>query len=321
MLLARWIAAGIWAVTLAASVTVRAYKVDPNSNSLTIVSLADFDTCAADYAGGDLCLAGLRAYVDKQPKEAFAAGKRARLHYQHWAALSFFAKAFAKAAPAAQCGDADVAMALVSGLSFPSQHENVATARDVAARCWEHVQPKLVAALQGDTSYYRTNACVLFAEKNVAAAECAPPKPEAKKAQSPTASELLKGVDYKTLTTDLTTVRVYRSQRGEELLTVRTKGPREYVLLKFKGIAGPWAGRVWVAVEEPGGRGKNFVVIADQREWIAVTERDGYYQAYPKGVPDPISLYEIVLDRGLKDRPTAAEVIAEFAGKAPAAKK
>jgi hypothetical protein len=307
------------ALAICASAPVRAYKVNSDSGTITLTSLADFDKCAKDIYDGDACLDGLKAYIAKQPKDAFGAGKRARLNYQHWTAISFFDKAFSKAATPEQCQDEDVGMAAVSALSLPSDDPNVALARKVAEKCWAQIQPKLVTELQeGSASYYKANMCPVFADKKVAAPECAPAKPVAKPS-GPTIADQLKGIDWKQLATDPNSARVYRSRRGEEVSLIRTKpGAREYVLLKFKNVSGPWNGQVIVAVERPGGIGKDLVTVAEQREWTAITEREGYFEAYPKGVKDPISLYEVALDRGLKERPTPSDVSNDFKPAAPA---
>ncbi|HKP55153.1 MAG TPA: hypothetical protein VJV78_00455 [Polyangiales bacterium] len=321
MQVARWVVASTALTALVfGAAPASAYKVDRDSGTVTLTSLADFDKCAREVYDGDACLEGLKAYVAKQPKDAFGAGKRARLQYQHWTAISFFAKAFSKAATPEQCQDEDVGMALVSALSLPSDDPNVALARKVAEQCWAQTQPKLTAELKDAASYYKANMCPVFAEKKVSAPECAPAKPEPAKPTAPTVADLLKGVDWKQLATDPNSARVYRSRHGEEVSMIRTKpGAREYVLLKFKNVSGPWNGQVIVTVEQPGGIGKNYVTIADQREWVAVTERQGYYEAYPKGVKETIALYEVALDRGLKERPTTADVSGDFKPAAAAA--
>jgi hypothetical protein len=315
------VASGVLAAIVVCAAPASAYKVNADSGTVTLTSLADFDKCARAIYDGDACLDGLKAYVEKQPKDAFGAGKRARLQYQHWTAISFFAKAFTKAAPPEQCQDEDVGMAVVSALALPADDPNVALGRKVADQCWAQIQPKLVSELlDGSASYYKSNTCPMLAAKKVTAPECAPPKP-APKSTAPTVADLLKGVDWKQLATDPNSARVYRSRRGEEVSMIRTKpGGREYVLLKFKNVAGPWNGQVIVTVEQPGGIGKNYVTIADQREWVVVTERQGYYEAYPKGVKETIPLYEVALDRGLKERPTPADVTGEFKPAAAPAK-
>ncbi len=313
-----------FAAVAAFALPASAYKVDQEDGTITVVSVADFDKCASHAYNGDACLEALKAYVEKKPKEAFQAGKHARLQFQHWVAIPFFAKAFSKAASEAECKDEDVGMAVVSALALPTDNPNVALGRKVAEQCFAQLQPKLVSeTADGTASYYRANACPLLAEKKVAAPECEPKKPVVE-APKPTAVDLLKGVDPKKLATDPNSARVYRSQRGEELLLMRTKpGTRELVLLKFKGITGPWNGQVLVAIERPGGRGKDYVTSADQQEWTVVSERDGYMNAYAKGVKETISLYEVPLDRGLKDRPTPGDVSAEFGSKpsAPTTKR
>ncbi|HKU43755.1 MAG TPA: hypothetical protein VJR89_36600 [Polyangiales bacterium] len=309
---------GLIAVVVAYALPASAYKVDRDSGTITLTSLADFDKCARDLSEGDACLAGLKAYVDKQPKDAFGAGKRARGQYQHWTALPFFSKALGKAATPEQCQDEDVGLAVASGLALPSDDPNVALARKLAEQCWEQLQPKLLAELPEGGSYYKSNICPAFADRKVAAPECAPAKP-APKATGPTVADQLRGVDYKKLTTDPNSARVLRTARGEEANMIRAKGNgREYVLVKFKNVAGPFNGQVLVTIERPAGFGKDYVTIADGREWTAIVERQGSYEGFAKGVPDTLRLYEVALDRGQKPKPTVADVSSEFSAPAPA---
>lgn len=299
---------------LLVSSAAQAYKVDRETHKVTVVSLEDYDKCQREDAYGDACLEALTAYVDKQPKDAFAAGQRARLNYNHWTALRFFAKAFAKSATPEQCADPDVSMAVVAGLALPSDDPNVATARRIAGtQCFSQLQPTLKAELaQSSGGYYRTNTCALLAEKKLEAAECQPAKPAPVAAVTP-ATNTLKGVSWQQLGFDSTSARALRGSRGEEVLMVRAKPEaRGLVLLKFKGVGGPWNGQVLVALERRASRGLDYVALVEGAEWVAVSERDQRYEAYPKGVAAPIDLYELALDRGAKAKPSVTDVAKEF---------
>jgi hypothetical protein len=313
----QWIAVPIIVSVMVSSAgSALAYRVDDKSGTITVASLADFDKCQKDYAdgGSDACLEALRSYVDAQPKNAFQAGKRARLHFNHWAALSFFAKAFATAPTAEQCADSDVAAAVASGLALPTDDPNAALAQKIAGQqCWDQVRTAVLGELKGGGAYYRDNACALIAAKKVTATECQPPPKADAKPQAPSAVAALQGLDWKKLAIEPSSARALRGQNGEEVLLVRTKpSPRELVLLKFKGISGPWNQQVLVAVPRPGGRGTDYVAWVDQSEWVAVTERDGQYEAYPKGQRDGIALYSVTLNRGTKKDPTPADIAAEL---------
>lgn len=296
-----------------ASSAAHAYKVDRETGRVTVVSLEDYDKCQREDAYGDACLEALMAYVDKQPKDAFAAGQRARLNYSHWTALRFFSKAFAKTATPEQCADPDVSMAVVSGLALPSDDPNVATARKIAAtQCFPQLQSALTAALADGSAYYRTNTCALLSEKKLAAAECQPAKP-AQTAAVASAASTLKGVSWQQLGFDATSARALRGPRGEEVLMVRAKPEaRGLVLLKWKGVGGPWNGQVVVALERRASRGVDYVALVDDAEWVALSERDRRHEAYPKGVAIPIDLQELALDRGAKAKPSVTDVAKEF---------
>lgn len=309
-------------VTLSA-VSAHAYKVDLQGRSVALASLDDFDNCARDFGDGDMCLQGLRDYITRQPKLAFEAGKRARLQFSHWTALPFFAKAFAKNADAKSCADPDVSMAVLSGLALPSENPNVSVAKKIAGEhCWAQLQTALTSALNEGGSYLRTNACPIAAAKQVDVAGCKSPVETKAAAVQPPPSLVptLEAVNAKQLTLDPSSVRALRGREGEEVLTIRTKpGQPAYVLLKFKSFPGPWNGRTFVAVERPGGVGKDYVVAVDRVEWVALTERYEQYQAYAKDARAPIDLALVSLDRGQKQQPTPADIAAEFGLARPAA--
>jgi hypothetical protein len=72
---------------LLAATTVLAYDVDPKTKQVVITSIDDFVLCVKDLSSAPECLDGLVRYAEKKPRDAFAAGKRARLEYRSWAAL------------------------------------------------------------------------------------------------------------------------------------------------------------------------------------------------------------------------------------------
>src|ERR1044071_7687969 len=94
-------------VLLAAALTVQAYDVDQKTKQIVIVSLADFDLCIKDLRSAPECLEGLIRYAENKPKDAFEAGKRARLQYVSWAALPLFEIALRKKVDKKICEDED----------------------------------------------------------------------------------------------------------------------------------------------------------------------------------------------------------------------
>jgi len=294
-----------------------AYHLNEKTQAIHIVSLQDFDRCQKDYesSGSEVCLDALKVYARKHPSEAFDAGKRARRHFMHWVALDFFAQALSKKPSSkARCEDPDVSAAVVSGLALPPHYPAVELARKIVSEaCWGQLEPVVVADLEGAGANFRGNTCTLLADKNVSNPQCKAsdirPKPPA-----PNAVAELKGVDWKKLDIDPESPEALSGTNGEELMVARTKpGAQEYVLLKFKSVRSPWNEQVLVAIERNAGFGKDYVVLAEGKEWVAMTERQGHYQGFPKGMPDGIWLYSTRPSKEALKLPTRRAIASEFA--------
>ena len=300
-----------------------AYHVDAKTREITLSSLADFEKCESDSgnSGSSSCFEGLKRYVKAHQKDGFEAGKRVRLHFTHWAALEFFAPALAKKPTKEQCADSDLKAAVISGIGLPPDYPAADLAKKIVRdACWEQLQAPVSAELKGSSGYVHDNLCPVLAEKGVTAAACQPVV-EKPKAAAPSALADLKGVDWKKLALDSESSMALRGGMGEELMFVRSKaGPRPYVLLKFKSVRGPWNGQVLLAVERNGGIGKDYVIAADGKEWVALTERGGQYQAYPKGVADGIWMSPLPPPKESTKPPTRQEIANEFAAAAKPAK-
>jgi hypothetical protein len=312
----------LWSLGLASHVLLcagpaAAYHVDAKTETVRIVSLQDFDKCQKAYeaTGSELCLDALRVYVKKHPYEAFEAGKRARLNFMHWVALDFFAKAFEKKVSKERCADPDVGMAVISGLSLPPHYPAVAQAQKLLREtCWDQLHALVLDELSGSLAYFRDNACSQLAAKGVAAAPC---QPVGHNAQAAPASALaqLSGVDWRTLSIDPQSGEALRGPKGEEILLARTRpGTEPYVLVKFKGVRGPFNEKVLVAIERGGGIGKDYVIAIDQGEWVVLTERSGQYQAFAKDIPGGFWVYPVrpASEEALR-LPTRSEIAREFA--------
>lgn len=296
----------------------QAYHVDAKTQKVTVVSVQDFDKCQRAYesSGSEACLDALKVYVKKHPSDAFEAGKRVRYHFMHWVALDFFAPALGKKPSKQRCQDPDVTSAVISGLALPPHYPAVALAKKLTEACWDQLQPDVVADLESSIGYFRTNACPILAGKNLNPVPCLAleqQKPEAKPANL--VAEL-KAVDWKKLNVDPESGVALRGPNGEELMLARTKdeGPG-YVLLKFKSVRSPMNQQVLVALERRAGLGKDYVIVADNAEWVVLSERQGQYQAFPKGMPDGVWLYPLRPMHEAFKLPTRREIASEFAVK------
>jgi hypothetical protein len=183
------------------------------------------------------------------------------------------------------------------------------------ATCFASLQGALLAELEDSNAYYRTNACPLLDQKGVSAAKC---KPEPVQAPEPSApSPVLtrpRGFDWRKLTLDQGSAQRLLGPENEEVLVIRPKppAPQDLVLIKFKGIRGPWNEQVIVTLESPAGLGTNFITLSDDSEYVAITVREDFWEAYPKGQRDPLRLHRTQLtDRKLEA--SSADVRNEFA--------
>ena len=151
-----------------------AFDLDERTNQIVLRSLPDFDRCVLDLSETPACLDALQRYANKRLNDSFQAGKRARLHYQAWTALPFFEIAFRKQATDAQCGDEDVLLAVVAGLSQPdSDQTSIDLARNIALnKCWSEIQEGLIEAISDSEPRFKANVCPLMKARDVPIAAC-----------------------------------------------------------------------------------------------------------------------------------------------------
>ena len=300
-----------------------AYEVDKKHRRVVVSSIADFERCQDELSYSDACLEALKVYTKAHPNDAFAAGKSVRLHFNHWVALPFFAGALDKEkANNDQCGDEDLSMAVVSGLALPSDDPNLALANKIAeGRCFSSLQPALQKQLKDGGGYYLEHGCALLQKKNVNAAECAPAAPAKPAAPAPARSAKLGGLNPRSLPTDPSSAVAFRGEENEQVLLVRAKAPHDdVVLLKFRGVRGPWNNQILAAVEAVNGRDKEYVASVDGKDYVVMTLDSGSYEAYPKGYRDSLRLSR----ERLADQHKAidsGEVLKEFAQPPQPAKK
>lgn len=165
------------AVLLAATATApAAFELDEKTNQIVLRNLASFDRCVLDLSEIPECLDALRRYASKRLNDSFQAGKRARMHYESWTALYFFDIAFRKQATDAQCGDEDVVLAVVSGLSRPAADQaTLQLARDISNKCWDGLKDGLIEAAASPAPNFLANACPLLQGKGESIAACQAP--------------------------------------------------------------------------------------------------------------------------------------------------
>lgn len=317
----------VFCLGLGANARAHAYRVearerntDPHTQSVRVRSLKGFVRCQKEHASADsdLCLDALKAYVKRNPRQAFAAGKLARAHYMHWVALDFFAQALEKRASKKECKDPDLRAAVLSGLALPAHYPAVQQAKQLAqGRCWQKLEPALVSDLRGTHGYYRDNLCPLLAEKNVSNHRCQR-QAELRQHEADRSIEALAQVDASELPLDPEAADALRSARGEELMLARTKvGKREYVLLKFKAVKSPWNERVLVALEQKRAGGKDYVIAEEGRARLVLSERYGHYEAYPEGIGEGIWLTPWRATTEPVHLPTRGQIADEFAAVNP----
>jgi hypothetical protein len=294
---------------------VQAYEINEKTNSVKVTSLADFSKCNDEFYP-EACLEALKVYVKAHPSEAFKAGKLVRLNFTHWAALPFFSQGMGSKPTPEHCKDEDVRMAVTSGLALRSDDPNAQLAIKLASgTCWEQLQGSLVTELADGGAYFRDNTCPFLKAKGINKPECQPKvdtsAADAKAASAATLAKLK--TDWTKLKLDPSSAKAFIGPNEEQLLMIKAGPSQDNLhLIKFKRIEGPWQGKTLLTVAAPGGgSGTNFVAAINGREWVAMTERDGMFQAYPEGYKDSVNLFRASLpDR--RERPSSTAIMAEF---------
>ncbi len=149
-------------------------SLSPAAHALRVVEeqvildkIDDYQLCQKKDYSGDFCHDALKRWVEKNPTDAFKAGKMTRLAMNHWVAIPFFSQAFA--AKQGQCKDQDVSLAVVSALGLPgdSNKEVVAQAKDIAFnKCYDDLKVTLLKEMPAD-GYMFANACKDLLDKKV----------------------------------------------------------------------------------------------------------------------------------------------------------
>jgi hypothetical protein len=273
---------------LMAGFTGAAFGRDP----IVFKSLADLDTCAANnsYDTG-VCLEPLQKYAKSHPKESFAIGKRARLQFRHWVALQFFEPALGASPTPAQCADEDVSLAIVSGLSMPSDAAPNGIARRLfGGKCFSSVRimvEKEIASANGE-GYLPQHACPIFAKKGVKLTGCEPKK---QVSAAPTVEEKLPMVNV--VTAKVGIIKVYSGSEGEQIAIADVVGTPGAYLVRIDGVRSPMNGKTIVHKEQQSGDRLNYWTEIDGKRWNTIVVRGGSYKNYTIYVPglrDPIGM-------------------------------
>jgi hypothetical protein len=274
-----------------------AYNVNRKTNEITLTSLEDFSKCMRDYGDyqSEFCLDGLNAFVKKNKKHAFEAGKLVRLNMKHWAALPFFEIAMGSMKTAQFCKEEDVHLSVISGLGLPAGRKNddklIKIAQTIATnKCWDNFKAPINKELETDTGYFKANACAGLKSRKIAQKVCdAPAVAETKPAETVDTEIVdLAKADLSKIEIAESGVKVFSGDEGRRITIVRVlPESSNRVLIKFEGFRGPWNGRTLLHIERPAGNdGFDYATNVDGSAWNSVVKRGGY-EVYPNGDKGP----------------------------------
>ncbi|MES2949491.1 MAG: hypothetical protein V4858_13200 [Pseudomonadota bacterium] len=245
-------------------------------------TLTDFETCQRNSHADETCLVALETFVRATPKEAMNAGKIARLNFNAWVSLRFFEVASRQNAKGF-CQDADLQLAVLSGLALPADYPDAQRARNLFAdRCFVDQTAAVVKELGGESgdSFLKRNACPILEKRQQAPAACTPataPKPEAQAATA----EKLPVVDKSAVV--LGAVKVYRGPEGERITMAPIQGS-ELFLIRFEGVNSPWDGKVVLHKQvDRGNDAADFWTDQAAARWNSVVRRGGLMTVYVPG--------------------------------------
>lgn len=143
---------------------VNAMKV--KEGKIILEKINDYEFCQSKDYSGDFCHQALLEWVEKNPKDAFQAGKMTRLKMNPWAAVPFFAKAWEQGA--GDCKDEDVKLSVLSGLGLPSNQQDVIKAAVEISlnKCRNELQSEVVN-LAKSNDYVLKNTCKTLIERKM----------------------------------------------------------------------------------------------------------------------------------------------------------
>jgi hypothetical protein len=254
-------------------------------NRLVFKSLVDLDKCAANNSDNTgICLEALQQYAKTHPKELFAIGKRARLHFKQWVALEFFEPALGTSPSAAKCADKDLHLAIVSGLSMSADAApNKIARRLLSGRCFASLKNVVAAEIASDNGegYVREHACPIFAEKGMKLDACEPKKAVA---TVPTVEEKLPLVNIATAKVGI--IKVYSGSEGERIMMADVLGTPGVYLVRIDGVRSSINGKTMVHKEQQSGNASTYWTEINGNRWNTIVLRSGsYYKNYVVNIP------------------------------------
>jgi hypothetical protein len=253
-------------------------------NPMVFKSLADLDKCAAynSYDTG-VCLKALQKYAKSHPKESFAIGKRARLQFKHWVALQFFEPGLGASPTTAQCADEDLSLAIVSGLSMPTDAApNQIARRLLSGKCFSSVRTmveKEIATANGE-GYLPQHACPIFVKKGVKLSGC---EPKQAVAATPIVEEKLPMVDIATAKVGI--IKVYSGSEGEQIAIADIVGTPGAYLVRIDGVRSSINGKTMVHKEQQSGNRLEYWTEIDGKRWNTIVVSGTSYKNYLIYVP------------------------------------
>jgi hypothetical protein len=254
-------------------------------NSIVFKSLVDLDKCAANHSDNTgVCLEALQKYAKGHPRELLAIGKRARVQFQHWVALEFFEPALGTSPSAAKCADADVQLAIVSGLAMPSDAAPNAIARRLLkGKCFaslKTVVAKEIASANGE-GYLVQHACPIFASKGFNISDC---QPKQAVAVAPTVAEKLPLVNIATARVGI--IKVYSGPEGERITIADLPETPGAYLVRVDGVRSSMNGRTMVHQEQQSsGAVANYWTEIEGKRWNTIVVNGGRYKNYAVNLP------------------------------------
>jgi hypothetical protein len=274
---------------LASSATIASAQQGLSTN-IKFGKLEDLDKCAQVYRyDTGACMEPLENYAKgKNPKQLFEIGKRARLHFTHWAALRFFEPAVAKSPSAEQCADEDLGLAVVSGLGLPADRPDKLRAdRIFSGACHAAIKPRIEKELASKSGgYLAQHACAVLAAKGDKNAACAPKAEPV--AAAPDAPAPIPKVDLKTAQFGL--VKVYAGPEGERVAVADIPAHKGAYAVRVTGVRSKINDRTFVHLEMPNNNGADYVAEIDGNRWNTLTSRGGGWILYAPTVRNDIRL-------------------------------
>ena len=245
--------------------------------------VAEFEECLQKVADRRGCLARLKDFVKKNPKQDLAAARFVRRNLISHNALPFY-EPLAPKYGKALCGDEDFALAVVSGLALPADYDDAAIARRLFGDvCRNELEAKVLEemATVAGRSFLKDNACPILGKAGKSPVAC---QIAAESKPAPAAPEKLPVVDKKSLKPGI--AKAYRGREGETVVIIPVSGT-DLFLLKFDGVYGPWNGKTILHQRVDLGHGKaDFWTIQNGSRWNSIAQRNvmsAYVPEYKPG--------------------------------------